>query len=489
MLVLFLVIALIQSATRADAAQTLLDQRYANAKIWQLRAIGGVPAMIAAYGPTVVNYSIISHNVLGIGNFGPADVAFEYDFLAPGLEPLIGYAAVKLSPIWDINTTQWITADTLQVDYTITISVGYDPAVAVYAFDNQVFRAREYIVFQANSPLITLGYTINPPSALTMFDLVASTLPAQALCGVIFQACNQVNASGYNYIQDTGFAGFAECVAFMSQVPATQPCPYVQRSNTTACRQLHAFGAFFLPSVHCSHVKPNSPVCRAQCLPACSGCDANAKCVATYPGIPLTRASFNPVYVCQCKNGYIGDGQTCAPILCNNAKKCPAPEGTYSCSAEGNRCECASSFTPQPALLGANRSLCSCPEPSKIYLSRGTPVCVSQGHCLSDAERYMCDIQRHNEVKCVKQANVFDTDSLCVCNYGFVGGVEYPCVCAADRRTVFSTVMSGQVCLNATECTENAHCVSPQVCVGVSVDTVGQCVTPVIAQQKRDLSA
>ena len=471
--ILFISISLLQTGLFADS---LLDQRYANAKIWQLRSIGGARAMIAAYGPTVVNFPQIFHTVQDVGQFGPADIALEYDFLVPGLAPILGYAPVTLYPLWDINTTKWVAPDTLEVDYTITVNVGYNPATSTYAFANQVFRSREYIVFVANSPLINLGYTINAPGAQVMYDLVASTLPADAICGIIFQACNVANASGYNYIQDTGFATFNDCYAFMTQLPAIQPCPYVQKSNTTACRQLHAFSSFFLPSVHCSHVKPDSPVCKPQCLPACNGCDVNAECVALYPDIPQTPASFNPAYTCQCKNGYIGNGQNCTPLLCSHGN-CPAPSGTYSCSASGNRCECGASFTAQPALLGANTSLCVCPAPGTVYRSKGgKPVCVTQGHCISDAERYMCNLQDYNRIKCLKQNNSFDVDSLCTCNYGFVGGVEYPCACVVGRRQVWSSVMSGTVCLNATECTEKWHCPDPRICSGATNVTIGQCI-------------
>lgn len=64
--------------------QNLVDQRYENAKIWQLRTIGGVPAMQQAYGPTVVDFVSIFHTVRGVGRFGPGDIALEYDFLVPG---------------------------------------------------------------------------------------------------------------------------------------------------------------------------------------------------------------------------------------------------------------------------------------------------------------------------------------------------------------------------------------------------------------------
>jgi hypothetical protein len=488
MLIFFFVIALLQSVIHADITQTLLEQRYTNAKIWQLRSIGGVPAMLAAYGPTVVNFPVIFHSVQGVGNFGPADVALEYDFLVPGLEPILGYAPVRLYPEWDNSTTKFVTTDTLQVDFAITISVGYNPTTSTYAFANQVFRAREYIVFMPNSSLINLGYTINAPGSMVMFDLVASTLPADALCGIILQACGPNPITNTSYLQDTGFTGFADCYAFMSQLSATQPCPYVQRSDTIACRQLHAFSSFFLPSVHCSHVKPNSPVCRAQCLPQCNGCDVNARCVATYPNIPQTPASFAPVYTCQCNNGYIGDGKNCTSILCASGNRCPSAPGTYSCSVPDNRCECAASFTAQPTLLGINNSLCECPSPAKVFRFNGEPVCVKEGRCISDTARHMCHLQNHNEVKCLPQNNQFDTDSLCTCNYGFTGGFEYPCSCAADRRRVWSDIMSGHVCLNTSECTENWHCASQQQqCTGASSTSIGQCIAAA-ATQKRDLS-
>jgi len=468
------------AVVRSTVEQNLLDQRYENAKVWQLRTIGGAPAMLGAYAPNIVDFSTIFHTVRGVGRFGPGDIALEYDFLVPGLQPLIGYAPVRLFPTWDINETKWVGQDTLQLDYMITIDSGYNPATQSYVFANQVFRFREYIVFNPNSPLINLGYTVQDPGADIMFALTAANLPNEALCGIIFQACNVINASGYNYILDTGFASFADCLAFMVQLPTSQPCPFTLQSNTTGCRQLHAFSSFFLPNIHCSHVKPLSPVCRAQCLPQCSNCDANAKCIASFPNVPT---SFGVVYSCKCNNGYIGNGTTCTPLACSNKGNCPASAGSYSCANPGNLCKCLDSFTSQPSLMGVDNSLCICPLGSTVFWVNKVPVCLPEGRCLDDSKRYMCNIQNYNQIKCLAQNNSFNTLSLCTCNYGYNGGKEYPCVC--NGRQEWSNKMAGQICINATECTENWHCSNGKVCVGATALTIGACVNSV----KRDFTS
>lgn len=360
----------------------------------------------------------------------------------------------------------------------ITIDSGYNPSTGSYVFANQVFRYREYIVFNSNSALINLGYTVQDPGVDTMFELTSTNLPNEALCGIIFQACNVVNGSGYNYILDTGFASFVDCITFMNQLPTTQPCPFTLQSNTTSCCQLHAFPSFFLPNIHCSHVKPVSPVCRAQCLPQCNGCDPNAKCIATFPNVPV---SFGVVYTCKCNNGYIGNGTSCAPLTCSNKGNCPASSGSYSCSSD-NLCKCLSSFTSQPELLGVNDSLCVCPLGSTIYWVNKVPTCLPEGRCLDDNKRYMCNLQEYNQVKCLPQNNSFNSLPLCTCNYGYNGGKEYPCLCANDRRQEWSNKMSGEICINTTECTENWHCSNGKVCVDATDKVIGHC----ISSKKRD---
>ena len=91
-------------------------------------------------------------------------------------------------------------------------------------------------------------------------------------------------------------------------------------------------------------------------------------------------------------------------------------------------------------------------------------TCLPEGRCINDSKRYMCNIQEYNQIKCLAQNNSFPSFSICTCNYGFNGGAEYQCVCAADRRTEWSDKMRGVICVNATECTENWHCPNGKVC-------------------------
>lgn len=462
---------------------TLLQQRMANAQIWILRALSKA-AMINCYN-SVVNYSTIFHTVRGIGNFGPGVVAFEYDYLAVGLVDIIGYAPVVFtSYVYDPSTTQWVTPDVLLVDYSSSVLTGFNTTTFQYKYNESGFRNQEYIQFDANSALINVGYTVNDPGALKMFQLTDATLTPPEICYVALQACNVTNTSGYNYWTDTGFTDIVDCITTLSVIQAIKSsCPYPERSNTTSCRVLHSFGALFLPSVHCAHVKRDSLVCKEQCLPACANCDINAKCVATFPDFPNTPTSFNAVYQCQCQNGYIGNGLTCAADLCAFGTNCPSHSGTYSCSnTTGNLCLCNPSWTAQPSVPIANNSLCVCPAPNTALWYNGSYVCLPQGRCINDNARYMCT-QPNNFVKCVLQVNDFNPLGLCLCNYGYNGGVEFPCSCATGRRQIWSNALDGKVCLNATECTEQDDCGRSQTCVIPTGAKIGACVSG----RKRDM--
>lgn len=313
-----------------------------------------------------------------------------------------------------------------------------------------------------------------------MFTITTAAIPPFVICAYfIFPACNVTNSSGYNYLTDTGFSSVSDCITFLSSLPATQPCPYEQRSNTTGCRALHALSSFFLPNVHCSHVKPDSHVCREQCLPACSNCDANAKCIATFPGFPSTPGSFSPVYKCQCNNGYIGNGTSCQSILCSNGN-CPAPYGSYDCST--GSCMCTSTYTTQPELLGTGNSLCTCPSPNTVQWIGGSPMCLPIGRCVNDSYRYMCNLQQYSQVKCVPLNNDFQPLGGCMCNYGFNGGWEYPCTCVAPGRILWSDSFDGKVCLLPGKCTKDyPDCNRDQTCFIQAGQQVGTC-----ASKKRD---
>jgi hypothetical protein len=455
---LFIFLCLFYSSLATD----LLAQRLANAEEWNLRSRNSA-TMLIAYN-TIVNYSTIVHAVQGVGYFGPGNIAQEYDSLVTDLAPLIGFAPVIFPFLgFDISTTTWVSTDVLRVDYQIKISTGY--VNGQYVFNDQEFRQTEYVTFDSNSSLINFGYTVQDKDASTMYALTTAAYTPLITCAYfIFPACNVVNGTGYNYLQDTGFSTVEQCIGFLSVLPPTQPCPYDLRSNTTSCRALHALSSFFLPSVHCSHVRPDSMVCQEACLPVCSNCDVNAKCVDV--AVPPVVA---PVYQCQCNNGYVGDGTTCTVAFCSNIGKCSALKGSYNCST--GICMCRDSFLHQPT----ESNLCDCLAPNEQYWLNGESFCLPPGRCINDANRYMCNLQNFNEVQCLPMNNSFNPLGKCVCNYGFSGGYEYSCSCSSPNRKLWSNSFSGFVCLNTTECTTNSpDCTPPQTChiqVGQKVGT------------------
>lgn len=462
MLGLVLVLGLFSVICRTD----LLADRMANVKTWIDRSAS--PAnMNLAYNANVVNMTTIFHTVRTVGNFGPGIIAEEYDRLVTDLVYLIGYSPVILGIVYDPTTTKWIDTDTLQVDYTIAITTGaiFVPSFS-YAYSQSGFRFTERIVFDSNSKLIKLGYTIQDIAADKLFALTSSQLPPEFICaGVIFPACNVTNATGYNYLQDTGFASLTDCITFLYSLSPNNPCPYSQRSNTAACRALHGFSSFFLPNIHCSHVKPISMACKDSCLPACANCDTNARCVPTFPVI-----TNNPVYVCQCNNGYVGNGTNCVAKTCLYGN-CPALYGSYDCTS--GRCACTETFTPVPTIANNSNNLCSCSAPSKIVYNNSKPICVPQGRCIKN--QWECNLQTYTRVKCLPQDNTFTLFGACICNYGFLGGWEYPCTCPANKRVVWSASLDGDACLSSNECTVNWHCQTNN-CAIVPGQKVGICI-------------
>ena len=450
----------------------LMADRMVNVQKWITRS-QNLTTMVDAFGPTVVNFTTITHAIDFAGNFGPGIIALEYDMLVVGSILFIGFNPVVFTQNdYNPSRTRWITDDILEVEYTQDVTNGYNTSTGQYKFTDEQFIFYEYLVFDPNSSLINLGFSKIDPGLKELYILTTSEIPIAAVCaGFIFPACNVTNASGYNYLLDTGFSSVLDCITFMSSLPP-QPCPFEYRSNTTTCRTLHGLSAFFLPSVHCAHVRPDSAVCTSACLPACSNCDANAKCVATYPNFPNTLASFNPVYKCQCNNGYVGNGTSCTTKQCSYGN-CPAPFGSYNCSS--GLCMCTNTYTAQPELLGAGNTLCSCPAPSIERWYSGAPYCVPAGRCINDQNRYMCNLQQYTRVKCLALDNSFNFFGGCFCNYGFSGGLTHSCSCDSPKRVEWSNVVSGEVCLSSTECTATWQCSGSQTCTIPSGQAIGAC--------------
>lgn len=485
MLFVFFLIALFQ-VQQCD----LLADRLANAKIWNLRA-SSQALTIAAYAETVVNRSTIAHHVNYAGAYEGFQLAFEYDslvnsffFILQGLG-VPPYNPVQLRPSFDLSTVRWISPDILRVDYNLGISAGKFSAAMPYMYEQEDFRFIEYIVFDPNSSLINTGYTYQDKGADTLFDITNGAVPLETICGLIFGACGQINpATNQSRLALAGYTDFFDCYVTLATIQAEPKiCPFPIRSKRTDCYQAHASYAFFEPDVHCPHVQKVSPVCKNRCLPACANCHANASCVATYSSdFPLTKASYTPIYKCECRNGYTGDGINCAPISCTpslignsnrSANVCASSiAGSNECI--DNLCKCKPSFTPQPTSV---TDRCGCPAPSIVRYVNKEPVCVPVGRCLTDADRYICNIQQVNHVKCRSVNNTFNTFGACQCNAGFDGGYEYPCVCKTPKRIVWSNIVDGEVCLAANECTDNNHCTSAQVCRVLPGKQIGSCAS------------
>jgi len=377
-----------------------------------------------------------------------------------------GYVPIFLHTYIDLSTTKWIDADTLQVDSNIDISTSYNLTTQSYDFVQTGFRNREYIVFSPNTSKIILGFTVQDKGASALFALSQSTTTAEYICNsVIIPACNGTAEIGYRpYLADTTFESSADCVNFFKNLPLS-PCPFSQRSDTINCRLAHGQTAFFGPDTHCVHVKPESDACKDTCLPACSNCDANAECVATFPTL------FTPVYECKCKNTFVGNGTTCVPKQCSYGT-CPSLYGSYECST--GTCKCLKSFDNNPMVTSTGSDLCKCDAPSKIVYNGSSPVCVPEGKCIAD--QWECNLQSYTQVKCKSVGdNIFTDFKACQCNYGFSGGYEYPCKCAATKRILWSDSFNGDVCLSTTECTANWHCSYPLTCHGASNGAIGSC--------------
>jgi len=417
--------------------------------------------MILAFSNEYSNENT-SHIVRDTADYAPREIAYEYDRVVLDLIFIFGFNPTMLHTNYDPTTVKWLGPDTVQVDYNLDIKTKFNFTTGTYDIDMQGFRNRDIFVFEPGTKRVILDYTIQDPAAIAVFDVVGTSIPNEFTCGfIIIPACNRT-IDGGPYLSDTGFTSVEDCVTQLNNLPAN-PCPYAQRSNTKECRQLHGFSSGPLPSVHCAHTKIDSMVCQDSCLPACANCDSNAECVATFPTL------LTPVYKCQCKNGYVGNGSTCAAKTCNYGN-CPALYGSYQCST-GN-CVCKDTFTANPTATG-NDDLCTC-EGGQIIYNNSVPVCVPEGRCIS--QQYECNEQSYNQVKCKSIGyNTFTKFKFCVCNYGFNGGYEYPCTCDASKRVVWSDTLSGEVCLSTSECTANWHCAYPKTCQISSGQQVGQC--------------
>jgi hypothetical protein len=291
--------------------------------------------------------------------------------------------------------------------------------------------------------VIRSSFVIDDPTIMAVFN--AQPVDPLRLCAGIQVACT----GGLQQYPDV-----QTCVNFITSLPPSR-CPFPFTSNTALCRQLHLANAFINPVIHCPHTAMNSPVCFEQCMPDCANCDPNAVCVDDY--INNTTAH----YKCQCKPGYTGDGVTsCVPNTCANDADCPLQPGSGGC--QNGLCGCNKTFAWDTSAGAQQRhDTCDC-KADEIHITRdGLNECLPIGKCLDVND---CP-QKREQAQCLPTPqNPFATFNTCFCNYGFIGGHQYPCTCPEGRTVVQSKLDHSELCLAPGECTDDSHC-APGTCV------------------------
>jgi hypothetical protein len=458
---------LLAACTNAD----LVSDRVDVASKWAAR-LNTVQGVELVYADQYMDPNFVQV-LRGVGNFGPRLIAKEYTMTIFVAQSIFGFIPSITRGFFDASTSEWVDANTLRYDYTVFLTQGFNQATGLYFQNNVEYRMSDYTRFLPNSSVLLQVYSLLTPDFIKAgAEGAAASTPSVAICSFfIFQSCNGSAALGgpRPYLNDTGFTTVAQCTTFLNALPPTI-CPFPIQGNTAVCRSVHGLSAVFDPAVHCPHVRPVSAVCREQCLDECVNCHANATCIPIYPGFP---ADFTTHYKCECARGFVGNGTSCAPLACDASAQCPAPFGTYECST--GLCKCTESFTQHTTGYGTS-GLCTC-DNGTVQWVKGKPICVPDGRCMTDADRWMCT-QKYNEVKCHNLTNNTWTQfGGCKCNYGFTGGWRYPCSCPSPRRKLWADLFDSFLCLNTTECTEDYDCAGSAHCVGEGVGVVGTCVS------------
>ncbi len=383
--------------------------------------------------------------ILGIGSFEGAEVITEYGLL---IFPESGISVGHLDNIYDPTSPQWINKDTLSVyyenkQYKRNTTSGQDYLVIDGLLN------REIVQYNPCSTVIRSSFVQQNQDSVKLGEKNFVNIPLTQICGLIMAAC--VNYPAYPSMQD--------CLTFMKQLTPSK-CPFAVTGNTTNCRWFHALNTLAIPSVHCQHTMPESTMCTEACLPDCGVCHANATCVADFINITI------PHYKCACNEGFVGNGYKCTPKTCPLGQwQCPGPYSYSTCINQ--TCGCLDTLTWNPI-----DGTCGCTDSEQLFWYNGVPRCVPKGYCL---EKYMCP-QPSSYITCLPALNPVATSNPCICNYGFVGGFINQCTCLAPGRTVWSSTVDGNVCLQPTECTDGWHCASG-VCNVDPGQQIGRCVS------------
>ncbi len=284
---------------------------------------------------------------------------------------------------------------------------------------------------------------------------------------------------------------FGGCVC---EAPAPQPCTVGAvlacacasgTTGTQTCAMDGTFGACSCPApVECppGFVRGPSGACGDvdECAAAAPPCSANATCINTAGA-----------YVCSCRAGYVGDGQTCSANECANATHQCSPQARCVDTTEGYDCLCL------PGYSGDGRACVNIDE-----CAAGLTDCDPNADCQDTPGGFTCacplgftgdgrtctdvDECAGGTVTCGANARCVNGPGTggCACNPGYGGPAtactnvnectqpvppcgavscqdlpgSYRCVCPTGM------VFGGGACVDEDECATPATCDANAVC-------------------------
>ncbi|SOB73976.1 EGF-like domain-containing protein [Cedratvirus lausannensis] len=435
--------------------QELRQARLVALKEWVERTNQDMEYILSVYDkratPDIVDGKISEFlhvfSVPGFGAFSALKVAAEYSVLAADPN------GIHLFMYLDPTSIVW-RDDGITVDYNVIINYTFP----LLGFSLDGFVSEQTAVYPPCSDKIWVDASLQDPLVVRFLGSRSGAYSKEENCLDIMRFC-----TGPNQV----YATYDDCISYMTGVEQKpHPCPGGYIANDSVCYNFHKKSAEYLPEVHCPHVSPTSSVCRDFCLVrGCGNCHANAECIlTTKPGELLSS------YACKCKEGYIGDGQTCTKATCTGAWNCPTSYNFATCVNSTCGCKKAGGFLWD----GSKSDVCSCGRNEKVYYVNGEPECMPLGRC---RELWQCP-QKYNTVSC----STYGTNALlpfktCLCNYGYDNlGFARDCQCSAPKREIWSPSKNGFVCLRPDECSEGYHCSSGKTCQKAPSSWLGTCV-------------
>ena len=428
-----------------------------------------------AFGGNIYVTPNFRHTIAYVGDFqnvenGP-QLATEYDSL--GLSPAIQVLPVPIGGWWQDENTFISTAREGG-------NIRFNATLGDYSIKARGFMLHSVYKFEPGTRRIASELSIPDSDWHKLTNAASDPLPNFELCEFLaYPFCNLIDPiDGRNYFTvDANYTDVNDCIYWANQVDAVHSvCPYPQRSNTNLCRLIHYLLAQENPEIHCAHGRWLSEPCDDSCLPACGDLQSSvATCEDLAPYVSVYD-SVVPSYRKVCKNGFYGDGSTCAPLECGHHGKCPSTENSYVCDTD-NTCECNPTYIVNPNFdpNDANKGdYCVCPDSTYQVVKNdtsGQKICIMVGRCIN-LDNKMCP-QDRKMVTCSPIQNPYSTVGNCDCNPGFDGGLDIDCTCTGD--IVNSPLLGAKVCIQPGQCAKQSHCNKHQTCNIASGAYVGTC--------------